>query len=167
MAFNILVVDENDQPVGVVPSEKVWKEGLAHRIVRIMLEDKDGRILLQKRSPKVDLFPNAWDHSAAGHVDEGETYEEAASRETEEEIGLKNISLEEVDYWRTYDVFNGRILNRFNKLYRARIDNPKLALQQSEVAAIKWFTLDEIKTLIKEQPDNVTDGLVDVINRYY
>lgn len=167
MTFPILTVDENDQPLKVVASDEVWEKGLLHRIVRVMVEDNRGRILLQKRSPHVDLFPNAWDHSAAGHVDEGESYEEAAIREAAEEIGLKGIKLKEVAQWRSNDVFGGRILNRFNRLYKVLLDNPEFALQKSEVSDVKWFTLDEIKRLIKEHPDLVTEGLVKVIEAYY
>lgn len=164
---HILTVDENDQPLGVVSKQEVWQKGLLHRIVRVMAEDAEGRILLQKRSPHVDIFPNAWDHSAAGHVDQNETYEQAAKRETAEEIGLKNVKLEEVAYWRTYDVIGGKILNRFNKLYRIRVTNPELVLEAEEVTEVKWFTLEEIKQLIKDHPDLVTDGLVQVMRDYY
>ena len=168
MSFPILVVDEHDRPVRVAKSEEVWEKGLLHRIVRVMAEDKQGRILLQKRSAHVDLFPNTWDHSAAGHVDENETYEQAAQRETEEEIGIKDVVLEEVASWPTYDVVNGRILNRFNRLYRARIDDDQsLALQEAEVSEVKWFTLAEIDKLIKNDPDQLTPGLIQVIQDYY
>ncbi|HTE22167.1 MAG TPA: hypothetical protein VK674_03935 [Candidatus Limnocylindria bacterium] len=61
----IVVVDENDQPVGVFPKEEVWAKGLSHRIVHIMLEDDQGNLLLQKRSMQMDTAPGCWDHAAA------------------------------------------------------------------------------------------------------
>ncbi|HTE57234.1 MAG TPA: NUDIX domain-containing protein [Verrucomicrobiae bacterium] len=164
---HIFVVDEQGKPVGLFPKEEVWAKGLLHRIVRVMAEDSQGRILLQKRSPHMDLFPNTWDHSAAGHVDEGETYQQAAQRETEEEIGVKNAVLEEIASWSTYDVVNGRILNRLNKLYRARLDAPSLDLEEAEVSEVRWFTLAEISRLIREHPDQVTPGLIQVMQDYY
>ena len=48
-----------------------------------------GRIYLQKRSFEKSEHPGKWDSSASGHVDSGETYQEAAARELEEEIGVK------------------------------------------------------------------------------
>lgn len=164
---NILVVDEDDRPMGTVPKEEVWAKGLLHRIVRVMVEDSDGRILLQKRSRLVDLFPGTWDHSAAGHVDEGESYEQAAAREDAEEIGVKGAPLEEMATWRTYDVMDGRILNRINKLYRVRIDTSDFSFEDGEVSEVKWFTLDEIYEAIAKHPDQLTPGLIQVIQDYY
>ena len=68
MPANILVVTETDEPLQEFPKKQVWQKGLLHRIARVMLEDERHRILLQKRSLNVDVFPGCWDHSAAGHV---------------------------------------------------------------------------------------------------
>lgn len=164
----IAIVDDNDNPIGESSKEEVWQQGLWHRIVRIMVEDEQGRILLQKRSMDVDTFPGCWDHSAAGHVDAGEDYEEAAERELQEELGISNATLQKVAVYRTKNVFNGRKLNRFNALYKATIDSTQtLNLQESEVSEAKWFTLNETKRLLAEQPDAITDGLTQVITDYY
>jgi isopentenyldiphosphate isomerase len=163
----IAVVDENDQPVGVFPKEEVWAKGLLHRIVRIMVEDDKGRVLLQRRSPHMDTYPNTWDHSAAGHVDEGEDYSEAARRELAEELGIKDVMLEEIDYYQTRDVFQKRIMNRFNKLYKAYLNNPSLKLQKSEVSDTQWFTVKDVQKLIADHPDQVAEGLRQVMRDYY
>ena len=46
-------------------------------------------MLLQKRNPEKDTFPNLWDVSVAGHIEFGESPKEAALREVYEEVGLK------------------------------------------------------------------------------
>jgi len=51
---------------------------------------RDGRILLGKRSPHLMSCPNCWD-VIGGHVEAGETVEQALIREAEEEIGLTPI----------------------------------------------------------------------------
>jgi 16S rRNA (adenine1518-N6/adenine1519-N6)-dimethyltransferase len=168
MPSKILVVDDSDQPIGEFSKEEVWRNGLRHRIVRIMVEDEQGRILLQKLSKEMDTFPDCWDHSAAGHVDVGEDYEEAAKRELQEELGISGAILQKVSVYPTNNTFNGRKLNRFNALYKAVVTSSiPLKLQESEVSETKWFTLEEAKKLVAEQPNNVTDGLVQVITDYY
>lgn len=65
----IQIVDEDDQPLGPASKHEAWEKGLLHRIVSILVENKDGQLLLQKRGPLVAISPDIWDSSAAGHVD--------------------------------------------------------------------------------------------------
>lgn len=63
---------------------------LIHRAAHVLvLHPGTGRLLLQKRSPDKDTHPGRWDTSVGGHVGFGQSYEEAALRETEEELGLR------------------------------------------------------------------------------
>lgn len=160
------VVDENDQPTAVMSRDEILEKGLFHRISRIMLSNPEGKILLQKRSKHV-FYPGRWDHSAAGHVDAGEDYLVAAKRETVEEIGVSGIDLEEMAYYKTEEVIEGVELKRFNKLYKGKINFTPTNIDLSEVTEVRWFSLDEIKAMINDQPEDITVGLKYVIERYY
>ena len=59
--------------------------------------NSNDEILVQKRSPKKETFPNLWAISVAGHVRSGETSIEAAIREIKEEIG-KKVTEEDLIY---------------------------------------------------------------------
>jgi isopentenyl-diphosphate delta-isomerase len=83
------VVDENDLEVGSAPRAEIHAKGLLHRAVHILVFDKKGRIYLQRRSADKDTHPLKWTSSASGHVDPGESYEQAAQRELMEELSLK------------------------------------------------------------------------------
>jgi 16S rRNA (adenine1518-N6/adenine1519-N6)-dimethyltransferase len=157
----VVVVDEHDSVVGKEMLAKVWEKGLYHRIAYVIVEDESGRVLLQRRSANMQLFPNRWDDSAAGHVDDGDTYESAAKREAEEELGLTGVTLEEVITYRTNDEFEGRKLNRFNRVYRARVpSDTQFHAPEDEVSELRWFTLDEVRKLWAEHPEQLTDGLM-------
>ncbi|MBI5357255.1 NUDIX domain-containing protein [Candidatus Saccharibacteria bacterium] len=159
------IVDENDNPIGAATKEEAISGSNFHRISRIMLENPDGKILLQKRTMNV-VFPGLWDHSAAGHVDEGEDYLTAAKREMFEEIGVKT-DLEEVAYYKHEEKVDGYVLRRFNKLYKGTIDFTPNNLNKDEVSEVKWFSLEEIKDMIKNRPNEMTKGLKYVIGRHY
>ena len=168
MSKPIQIVSDTDEPISVASKETAHTEGLMHRIARIMVEDTEGRVLLQLRTPDRKLFPNCWDDSAAGHVDAGETYEIAAKRELAEEIGLKGVDLTEIGYYQTHGKFEWRQLNRFNKLYRVVVPGDiTFSIQAEEVARVKWFTVAEAKALVAEHPGQVADGLVEVLERFY
>ena len=160
----IQVVDENDVPVGEATFKDVLSKGLFHRIARVIVQESSGRVLLQKRSSSVDIFPGYWDNSAAGHVDSGETYNEAASRELEEELGIKAALNEPIGYYKTNTEVYGIKMNRFNTVFRVVVpDDIEIDINPNEVEQVKWFTPNEIEDLIKASPNLVTDGIKDLL----
>lgn len=164
----VTVVDEDDQEIGSAMLAEVWAKRLIHRVVFILVKDEQGRLLLQKRSEHMNLYPNCWDFSAAGHVDKGFSYDEAARRELAEELGLHNVPLIEVVHYRTYNQFEGRHMDRFAKLYQVVVD-PAQAFNtdEHEVSKVQWFTKAQIEQLITGHSDQATDELVQALKQYY
>lgn len=114
------VVDEHDQVIGQAPRGVVHKDPtLIHRSVQVLVFDRQGRLLLQRRSQSKDLFPGYYCASASGHVLAGDNYSGTAERELCEELG--------VDLPLTYF---GRVLVRskveieITALFAARGDGP-------------------------------------------
>ena len=83
------LVDADNTVIGTVPRSRVHgAPALRHRVVHVLVYDRRGRLLLQKRSSTKDIQPGMWDASVGGHLAAGESYLEAAVRETGEELGL-------------------------------------------------------------------------------
>ncbi len=163
-----IVVDENDEPIGGAKVEEIAQKGLIHRIIRVMVEDGAGNVLLQKRVDNSWVYPGCWDTSAGGHVDVGESYLVAAKRELAEEIGLSGVKLQEVGRFRHKAEFNNRRFDRFVGVYKTSVPkNTEFKLQESEVSAVKWFSLAEARQLAEQHPDQVTDGIPEILKRYY
>lgn len=167
MSAPIMIVDEDDRPIGQATKQEAWDKGLIHRVVRIMLEDGEGRVLLQHRSPTKDIFPDTWDNSVAGHVDAGEDYYDAAVRELREELGLEGLELEEIGTYRSNETWKGHRFNRFTRVYRVRANVMPKRLEVGKVDDARWFSLEEAKSLVRDRPDQVSDGLRQVIEQYY
>lgn len=165
----IQIVDEADIPIGGGTMQEAQAKGLWHRIVRVTVEDEDGNVLLQKRAPTMLMNPNRWDNSCSGHVDIGEDWVEAAERELAEEIGLEHVELTE---WqrskREVQEPDGRILRRFNVLYRTVVPhNTHFTIQPEEVSEVRWFSIAELQKLIADQPDGVTYSLRKMYEDFY
>jgi len=82
------VVDINDHEIGQATRGEIHEKGWFHRAVHILLFNSSGAVYIQRRSNSKDRHPMKLDSSAAGHVDSGETYLEAAKRELNEELGI-------------------------------------------------------------------------------
>lgn len=83
------VVDAHDNIVGSASREEAHKKELLHRGVSVLVFNPEGKVFIQKRSPKKDLFPSLWECSMSGHVKKGETAKDAALRELDEELGIR------------------------------------------------------------------------------
>lgn len=71
--------------------------------------------MLQKVPPNPYYNGGLWNTTASGHVDEGESYEETASRELCEEMGIEGVLLEEIDYYKTENTHAERVFRRHDK----------------------------------------------------
>ncbi len=156
----IAIVNDQDEIVGSAEKGEARKQGLMHRITRIFLHDGKGNVLLQKRHPKAHDSPNKWDFSAAGHVDEGENYEQAAKRELEEELGLKDVPLAFLFKFYTEKTVDAEHIRRFNEVFLARIDDPTIVRPNlTELGGIAWFTKSQISDMIRSNPNDFSSSL--------
>ena len=117
------------------------KEGICHGISAIALIDKDGKLLIQKRSANKKNEPNKWDLSGAGHINIDETPEKAAVRELFEETGIK-VEIEELKLIDTYlnkvKLDKNTFINHYTYLFLVQkdIDIKTLKMQESEVSEV-------------------------------
>ncbi|MGA1842788.1 MAG: NUDIX hydrolase [bacterium] len=113
---------------------------LIHRAAHILIFNSAGRLLLQKRSMNKDIQPGKWDTSVGGHVESGESYEKAAYRELEEELGIKNVDL---DYLYDYKMRN-EIESENIRSYLCRYDG-QIDFNRDEIDEIRFWEIEEIK----------------------
>jgi isopentenyldiphosphate isomerase len=163
----ITVVDEQDNVVGAEARSVVRQKGLIHRIVRIILTNPQGQILIQQRAASRGDNPLRWDWSAAGHVDAGEAYETTAQREVEEEIGITDAQLIKIDtyYIEETPANNSLLLRRFTCVFRGRTDQQP-TLSDGEVAATRWISPSELTDWVQAKPSDFTPNVPWLIDRF-
>ena len=89
MSANLLeVVDDNDEVIGVQPRSKIHALGLRHREVHVWFVTDENEVIFQRRSLTKDTYPGLLDATVGGHVEIGQSYDQAALAETREETGL-------------------------------------------------------------------------------
>ncbi|MFD9766378.1 NUDIX hydrolase [[Kitasatospora] papulosa] len=85
------IVDEHDEVVGQAPRGEATARGLRHRAVFIEARDAAGRLFVHRRTATKLVFPSHYDMFVGGVVGAGESYDEAALREAEEELGVSGL----------------------------------------------------------------------------
>lgn len=154
------IVDENGKPTGVSAlKSEIHTKGHLHNTAHIWLYTSEGHILLQQRAASKAICPLLWDVSVAGHIDAGETPEQAGVRETKEEIGI-TISEEQLCKIGVFECFqsysNGIIDNEFHNTFIVKVDVniEDLTPQKDEVEALKFVSIDLYIELLKHSKTN-------------
>ena len=152
------IVDENNNVIGQAPrSECHGNPDLIHRTAHVVVYHSDGRILLQKRSHKKDLLGGLWDTAVGGHLDQGETFEEGARREMNEELGIdRNADLEFICYWK----IRNSVESENVAIYKLIADGP-FDYDHEEIDEVRFWTNDEL--LNPEMQSSFTPNLVEEV----
>lgn len=142
------LVDKNDNVIGQIERGEYFKKGLNNtRVINIFIKTSKHKIMIPLRSSNRRIFPNCYDFSVGGFVMSGETYEQAAYRELEEEMGIKDVSLEEIGYFHPNDINTAS----YSKLYKLVYDG-ELNYDKDGISQINYFTKNEILQMLIDTP---------------
>ncbi|WP_328870241.1 NUDIX domain-containing protein [Streptomyces sp. NBC_00287] len=149
------VVDENDHVIGEAPRGRVYAEGLRHRCVFIQARDADGRLFVHRRTSTKLVFPSMYDMFVGGVVGAGESYEDAALREAEEELGVSGLPEPEFLFKFLYE--DGAGHSWWSAVYEVRCELP-VSPQVEEVAWHAFLPESEVQARLADW-EWVPDGL--------
>lgn len=114
---------------------------LMKEIAAIILENDNGEFLLYLRDNKPGIpFPDYWD-LIGGHVEQGETPEEALVREVKEEL---DIDLKEYTFYKRYECLTGDAYENIKYIFSGRINLPIEKVTLLEGVRPQYFSRDEI-----------------------
>ena len=143
------IVDENDQVIGQAPRGEVYARGLRHRVVFVLARDGEGRIFVHRRTATKLTFPSLYDMFVGGVVGAGESYDDAALREAEEELGVTGLPRPTPLF--TFLYKDGAGSGWWSAVYEVRCETP-VSPQVEEVAWHDFLTEDEVERRLGEWP---------------
>ncbi|MBI2133115.1 NUDIX domain-containing protein [Candidatus Woesearchaeota archaeon] len=131
------IVDEKDKVISTTTKREMVENALLHRAARVVLLNSKGEVLVQKRSEKKKVYPGCWDIGVAETVQSGESFEEAATRGLNEEMGVSDVI---GDF-----LFKTKFLSKDNnviyKVFEAFYDGD-VKVQEEEVDEARFVPLD-------------------------
>lgn len=85
---HIVLVDADDHEVGTAPKLDGHRHGLLHRALSVIVRDRHGRLLLQKRHAGKYHSGGLWTNTCCSHPRPEEPVAQAARRRLDEEMGF-------------------------------------------------------------------------------
>jgi ADP-ribose pyrophosphatase YjhB (NUDIX family) len=157
LATLIDVVDEQNQPIGVVRRRDIFRRRANFRTVHLLIFNSRGELLLQRLTWTRDGKPGRWGSSAAGYLHAGEDYLDAARRILAEELGL-SAPLADVGVACMHD----ESVAQFVGVFTVTADQPRSAAP-AHLAETAFRPLAHVEQDLADHPDDYTETLRHVL----
>ena len=163
MSEAVILVDENDSAIGSASKVSAhYQAGLLHRAFSVLMFDREGRLLLQKRADDKVTFPGVWANSCCSHPLSSDTESElidasgvkrAAIRKLHQELGISpdELSLDDFHFV-TKMMYSARMNADWIEreidhilVIQADVD---IKINQNEVSEIKWVSKQELHHIL-------------------
>jgi isopentenyl-diphosphate delta-isomerase len=151
----VILVDHNDQVVGVAEKMHAHRLGALHRAFSVMLyrmHNDQMEVLLQRRAASKYHCPGLWSNTCCSHPQPGETVLVAAHRRLQEELGIVEIDLTPIGcfvYQAKFD--NGLTEHEYDHVLLGYYNDTPNRVNLEEVSEIQWVYFDELKSVLAQQ----------------
>ncbi len=156
----IQIVDENNTEIAAVARWMMREQQLTHRASYILVFNQTGDLFVQKRTMTKDIYPGYYDVAAGGVVLAGETYEESARRELNEELGIEGVELNPCfDHY--FEDTDNKV---WGKVFRCQHEGP-FTLQEEEIESGGFMNVMQVLDAADSQlftPDGI-----EILRRLY
>lgn len=112
-----------------------------HPVIHLHIFNNAGELYLQKRSMTKDIQPGKWDTAVGGHIDYGETVEEALRREVREELGITDFTPQFITRYVFESAIEKELVNTFRTIYEGIITPDR-----EELDGGRFWSMEEIQT---------------------
>jgi isopentenyldiphosphate isomerase len=143
----VQIVDRQNHVTGALPRHCMRSQGLIHRASYILVFNRQEELFIQQRTTIKDIYPGYWDVAAGGVVLAGESYEQSASRELTEELGVSGVPLLPL-FDRYFEDADNRVWGR---IFRCTHDGPFI-LQPEEIAGGMFMTVPQVFQRSLQEP---------------
>jgi len=151
----IILVNERDEPVGIMEKMKVHREGWMHRAFSVFIFDSKGKMLLQQRAREKYHGACLWTNACCSHPYPNEKVEDAAVRRLGEELGFTTRLEKIFEFTYHAKVENDLIEHEYDHVFAGEY-NAEIRPNPLEVMDYSYQEMSQIKEAIEQHPGKFT-----------
>jgi isopentenyl-diphosphate delta-isomerase type 1 len=152
---HVVLVDKDDNPIGIAGKIQAHREGLCHRAFSIFVF-YDGQLLLQQRAKEKYHSPDLWTNTCCSHPRPDEEMIAAGQRRLKEEMGIE-VALQVIGRFHYIAHFNnGLTENEIDYVLIGTTPHKIITPNPIEVQTYRWITLPELNRELAAHPEQFT-----------
>lgn len=158
---HVILVDENDNPIGTAEKLEAHRKNLRHRAFSVFIFRKAPQLelLLQQRAAEKYHSANLWTNTCCSHPRPGEEIISAGERRLKEEMGIIT-TLHPVGCFHYIAHFNnGLVENEMDHVLIGYINDESFTPDPDEAQAYRWITPKALDDELAQHPERFTPWL--------
>lgn len=166
MEENVILVDEQDNQLGLMPKMEAHEKAVLHRAFSVFIFNTKGELMLQQRAAHKYHSPLLWTNTCCSHQRDGESNIVAGKRRLEEEMGFKTDLKEVFSFVYKAPFDNGLTEHELDHVLLGYSEVPPV-INLEEVEAWKWVSIHTVSEDIKKHPELYTAWFKIIFERFY
>jgi isopentenyl-diphosphate delta-isomerase len=148
---SIILVDIEDNQVGVAEKMEAHKACLLHRAFSVFLYSGD-KILLQKRNPEKYHSGGLWANACCSHPRVNEALGESVSRRLKQELGISCQAEEIFSFVYSHKFSENLFEYEYDHVFLGNYDGP-IDFAPDEISEVRWVSISELKNELIKNPE--------------
>lgn len=165
MEEKVILVNENDEQLGLMGKMEAHQKALLHRAFSVFVFNKKGELMLQQRALDKYHSPGLWTNTCCSHQRSGESNLQAGKRRLQEEMGFECGLKELFSFVYKAPFDNGLTEHELDHVMVGHYDQDPV-INPAEVASFKWMPMEDVKRDILEQPELYTEWFKIIFKEY-
>lgn len=149
---HVILVNENDQEIGMMEKMEVHQKGFLHRAFSVFIKNNKGEILLQQRAFSKYHSAGLWSNACCSHPSPGETNILAAQRRLQEEMGFTCELKELFSFIYRCELENALTEHEFDHVFLGLYQQNPI-INKEEVENFKWISVEALSIDLEKYPE--------------
>ena len=163
---NVILVNELDEQIGLMPKLEAHEKALLHRAFSVFVFNDKNELMLQQRALSKYHSPGLWTNTCCSHQREGESNLQAGTRRLQQEMGFVTSLEEKTSFIYKAPFDNGLTEHELDHILVGHYNDEPI-INEEEVEAWKWLSLEDVKEDIRLNPDLYTAWFKIIFDKFY